>query len=130
MDLAEKIVALFRSGPFVQFECEPSTAVWDRDKRVTITAVIFVDPTVSRPSWDPIVTCKERGQLKIELSQDSSSRPQRRVFRGSIAMSDMTPGRYGLELHGYRSQPPIAATTLLILDHKQVKLADQSFPTF
>ena len=128
MDLAEKIVSLFRSGPLVQFECDPSTVLWDRNERVVVKAVIFVDPTVPRRTWDPVAICKEKSDLKIKLTQQPSSRPERRVFQGSIAMSEVAARRYTLELHGYSDEPAIAATTLLILDKQQTQALGGKFP--
>lgn len=118
MELAEKIAALFRSGPFVQFHCDPSALFAGSQRPVTIEAVVFLawDALKQRASWKPLVTCKEVPGLTVSLAQDSSAVRNTLSFRGTLLVSALEAGRYTLHLHPHSGQTPLASLTLLIVD--------------
>jgi hypothetical protein len=121
MDLADKIVALFRSGLFVQFSCNPSTVVIGSDQNIEIDAIIFLDPSVPRPSFEPAATCSEPRRIRVKLTEEASSQPAKRVFRGVIKSSELVPGIYNFALEPHPAEPPIASTSLLVLDKSFIR---------
>jgi hypothetical protein len=124
MDLADKIVALFRSGLFIQFSCNPSTVVIGSGQNIEVDAVIFLDPSVPRASFEPAATCAEPRRMTVRLTEEGSSQPTKRVFRGVIKSSELVPGMYHFALEPRPGEAQIAATTLLVLDRSLIRKAE------
>ena len=127
MELAEKIARLFRSGPFIQFRCSPSTLAVGSVSEVEIEATVFVDESIPRAPWDPIVTSEEPRRLRIRLVEHASSQPGKRVFRGVIKGSEVVPGRYRLEFRCLPEDSPIAVTSLVVLGRSEWQAAEDHF---
>src|ERR1700682_5797984 len=109
--LAPRIADLFRTGPLVQFRCEPPSAT--ESERVTIIATFFLSST-SGPELRPIVTCKESETFSLQLAEESTGDSQVKAFRG-----DLEVGRLGslkgvatLMLEQHPGDRPIASTVL------------------
>jgi hypothetical protein len=130
MELADKIAALFRLGPFIQFRCTPSTFTMESVKEVEVEAVVFLDASIPRPTWEPIVTAEEPRRLRVRLVEAAGSQPNKRVFRGVIKPTDIAPGRYRLELRSRPEDAPLARTDLLALDKSEGQAAQDHFRAY
>jgi hypothetical protein len=112
MDFAEKIAEAFRSGPFVQFRCNPAAVVSTKENEINLEATVFLR---SGESWSLIRPHVSSDYFKVSLTEQRRGVSSRQ-FAGKAFVAGLKPGSYDLVLHLHSGNDPVAVTRLRVFD--------------
>jgi hypothetical protein len=117
IELAQCIEELFRTGPLVQFRCEPSSAL--KSEKVTVQATFFL-PSKSPDELRPVVICKESEMFSLQLTEDSTNTSEGKAFHGDLEVVQLKNLKGDVATLMLKQHPdstsPIASTILHLFD--------------